>query len=51
VTDLPPPAPGCTACAARDREIADLHARVERLERALSRNSGFSELQAVGWSG
>jgi uncharacterized protein DUF6444 len=35
---------GCAACAARDREIANLSARVERLERALSRNSGNSSM-------
>ena len=64
---MPPPAPGCTPCAARDEEIAQLREqlaardaevtglrgevteltdRVARLERAVSRNSGFSELQA-----
>ena len=32
--------------AARDAEVADLTDRVTRLERAVSRNSGFSELQA-----
>lgn len=32
------------SCAARDAEIAELRARVERLERALSRNSGNSSM-------
>jgi transposase len=44
VTDLPPPGPGCSGCAARDAEIAELRERVARLERALSRNSGNSSL-------
>jgi hypothetical protein len=58
VTDLLPPGPDCAACAARDgviaeqaRLIAALQDRVARLERAASRNSGFSEPQAVFRSG
>jgi transposase len=49
--ELPPPAPGCAACGARDEEIAglraevaELHARIARLERAGSRNSGNSSM-------
>jgi len=55
---LPPPAPGCRSCAARDEEIALLRDRVDaqqaqlkelteqvaRLERLLSRNSGNSSM-------
>jgi transposase len=58
VTDLPPPAPGCDACAARDAVIAaqgeqiaaqqeqieDLRAKMARLERIVSRNSGNSSM-------
>jgi transposase len=44
VTGLPPPAQGCGSCAARDREIAELRARLERLERIVSRNSGNSSM-------
>jgi hypothetical protein len=65
VTDLPPPGPDCAACAARDaviaaqgehlaaqqRQIEDLRQKVARLERAVSRNSGFSELQAISRAG
>jgi hypothetical protein len=57
VTDLPLPGPDCAACAARDELIAgqaetiagqpgaisDLQEKVERLERLVSRNSGFTE--------
>ena len=55
---LPPPAPGCASCAARDAgiadlraevdEVAELRARVARLERALSRNSGNSSMPPSG---
>src|SRR5271170_2365398 len=52
---LPPPAPGCDACAARDaqlavqqQELAELQARVARLERVLSRNSGNSGMPPSG---
>jgi hypothetical protein len=52
VTDLPLPGLDCAACAARDQLIAgqaeaieDLRQKVERLERLVSRNSGFSELR------
>jgi transposase len=58
VADLPPPAPDCGACAARDEVIAaqggqlaaqqeqieELRAKMARLERALSRNSGNSSM-------
>jgi hypothetical protein len=51
MSGLPPPVPGCAACAARDEEIAglraqaaELHARIARLERAASRNSGNSSM-------
>jgi hypothetical protein len=51
VSGLPPPAPGCASCAARDEEIAGLRAqlaelgeRVAQMERALSRNSGNSSM-------
>jgi transposase len=44
VADLPPPVPGCEGCAARDREIAELRARVAWLERIVSRNSGNSSM-------
>jgi len=51
VTDLPAPAPGCDACAARDAAIAELRqqvgelqATVARLERLASRNSGNSSM-------
>jgi transposase len=43
VTSLPP-ADGCAGCAARDAVIEDLLARVERLERLISRNSGNSSM-------
>ena len=43
----PPAAPGCAAGAARYFRAAELRARGRRLERALSRNSGFSELQMI----
>jgi hypothetical protein len=52
---LPPPAPGCDACTARDaqlavqqEELADLRVRVARLERVLSRNSGNSGMPPSG---
>jgi hypothetical protein len=51
MSGLPPPAPGCASCAARDAEIAALRAqlaelgeRVARMERAASRNSGNSSM-------
>jgi transposase len=51
VPGLPPPAADCASCAARDREIAaqqeqieELRAKVARLERIVSRNSGNSSL-------
>ena len=44
MTDLPPPAPGCESCAARDAEIAELRERLARLERIVSRNSGNSSM-------
>jgi hypothetical protein len=43
VTSLPP-ADACAGCAARDAVIGDLLARVERLERLISRNSGNSSM-------
>ena len=60
--DLPVPAPDCAGCAARDEQIAaleaelreqadetaELRARVARLERALSRNSGNSSMPPSG---
>ena len=60
--DLPVPAPDCASCAARDEQIAaleaelreqadetaELRARVARLERALSRNSGNSSMPPSG---
>jgi hypothetical protein len=49
MSELPPPAPGCASCAARDEQIAELaaqvkalHERVAEMERAASRNSGNS---------
>ena len=39
-----PPADACAGCAARDAVIGDLLARVERLERLISRNSGNSSM-------
>ena len=59
---LPVPAPDCAGCAARDEQIAaleaelreqadetaELRARVARLERALSRNSGNSSMPPSG---
>ena len=53
---MPPPAPGCASCAARDEEIAllrdqvdvlraqqrELQDKIVRLERLISRNSGNS---------
>jgi transposase len=48
VPDLPPPAPDCASCAVRDAEIAELRARVARLERALSRNSQNSSMPPSG---
>jgi hypothetical protein len=51
VPELPPPAPGCASCAARDAGIAELRAqlaelgeRVARMEREASRNSGNSSM-------
>jgi transposase len=51
VTDLPPPAAGCAACAARDQVIAELsravgelRAEVAELRRRLGRNSGNSSM-------
>jgi transposase len=51
MSELPPPAPGCASCAARDEQIAELlaqvkalHERVAALERAASRNSGNSSM-------
>jgi transposase len=51
VADLPPAAPGCQACAARDgviaalqRQLGELQATVARLERMVSRNSGNSSM-------
>jgi transposase len=48
---LPPPAAGCTACAARDQLIAEqrraieaLQAEVARLQRLVTRNSGNSSM-------
>ena len=55
---MPPAAPGCSGCAARDEEIAllreqaeaqrarisELEEKVARLERLLSRNSGNSSM-------
>jgi hypothetical protein len=53
--EMPPPAPGCASCAARDEEISDLRRqaaelreRVAQLERALSRNSGNSSMPPSG---
>jgi transposase len=58
VPDLPPRAPDCASCAARDAEItelreqvaevAELRERVARLERALSRNSQNSSMPPSG---
>jgi len=62
VSGLPAPAPDCASCAARDEQIAaleselreraeetaELRARVARLERALSRNSGNSSMPPSG---
>ena len=59
---MPPPAPGCASCAARDEEIAllrdqvdvlraqqrELHDKIARLERVLSRNSGNSSMPPSG---
>jgi len=51
VSEVPPPAPECGSCAARDvvieelvRANAELLERVERLERASGRNSGNSSM-------
>src|SRR5208282_4150730 len=55
---VPPPAPGCDGCAARDEEIAllrdqvgvlraeqkELREKIARLERSASRNSGNSSM-------
>ncbi|MGH3119768.1 MAG: IS66 family transposase [Streptosporangiaceae bacterium] len=58
MSGLPPAAPGCASCAARDAEleelraqvaeVAELRARVARLERALSRNSDNSSMPPSG---
>ncbi len=62
MSDLPPPAPDCASCAARDariaaleaelraqaEEAAELRARVARLERVQSRNSGNSSMPPSG---
>jgi transposase len=59
---MPPPAPGCASCAARDEEIAllrdqvdvlraqqrELQDKIARLERVLSRNSGNSSMPPSG---
>ena len=59
---MPPPAPGCASCAARDEEIAllrdqvdvlraqqrELQDKIVRLERVLSRNSGNSSMPPSG---
>jgi hypothetical protein len=51
VTELPPPAAGCAACAARDQVIAELgraveelRAEVAELRRRLDRNSRNSSM-------
>jgi len=51
VTGLPPPAAGCTPCAARDeligelvRAVEELRAEVADLRRRLGRNSGNSSM-------
>ncbi len=51
MSGLPPPAPGCAPCAARDAQVAELAAQVQALqeriadlERAASRNSGNSSM-------
>ena len=51
MSELPPPAPGCASCAARDAQVAELAAQVQALqeriadlERAASRNSGNSSM-------
>ena len=58
VLDLPPPAPGCASCAARDAVIAEQSAAIEELKadvvalaaevrdlrRRLGRNSGNSSM-------
>ncbi|MGP8000864.1 MAG: DUF6444 domain-containing protein [Streptosporangiaceae bacterium] len=51
MTELPPPAPSCAACAARDQVIARLGRAVEELraevadqQRRLSRNSRNSSM-------
>lgn len=62
MTDLPPPAPGCAACAARDAVIAEqaeaiaelrsditvLAGEVTALRRQLGRNSGNSSMPPAG---
>jgi transposase len=55
VSGLPPAAPECDSCTARDARIAALEAdiaglrdQVARLERALSRNSGNSSMPPSG---
>jgi transposase len=52
---MPPPAPGCASCAARDEELAVLREQVgvlreqvTRLERIVSRNSGNSGMPPSG---
>src|SRR5487761_1528937 len=51
MSEMPPPAPGCASCAARDERAAEMAAqvtalqeRVADLERAASRNSGNSSM-------
>ena len=51
MSGLPPPAPGCASCAARDAQVAEqaaqvqaLQERIADLERAASRNSGNSSM-------
>src|ERR1019366_7797695 len=51
MSELPPPAPGCASCAARDAQVAEMAAQVKALqeriadlERAASRNSGNSSM-------
>ena len=51
MSEMPPPAPGCASCAARDEQIAEMAAQVKELreriaemERAASRNSGNSSM-------
>jgi hypothetical protein len=43
VTDLPLPAPGCDACAARDSVIAELREEIGELQAAVARPSRRSQ--------